>query len=74
MRHVYAKLGNHRRAGTVARTRALGLLAPRQASRTATRPGGPKVEVPEPAGQLAQFGDRQRVAAEVCGAAPPCSK
>jgi LuxR family transcriptional regulator, maltose regulon positive regulatory protein len=28
MRHLYAKLGTHRRAETVARARALGLLAP----------------------------------------------
>jgi LuxR family transcriptional regulator, maltose regulon positive regulatory protein len=28
MRHMYAKLGTHRRADTVARARALGLLAP----------------------------------------------
>jgi LuxR family transcriptional regulator, maltose regulon positive regulatory protein len=28
MRHLYAKLGTHRRADTVARARALGLLAP----------------------------------------------
>lgn len=28
MRHVYAKLGTHRRAETVERARALGLLAP----------------------------------------------
>jgi LuxR family transcriptional regulator, maltose regulon positive regulatory protein len=28
LRHLYAKLGTHRRAGTVARARALGLLAP----------------------------------------------
>ena len=28
MRHVYAKLGAHRRAEAVARARGLGLLAP----------------------------------------------
>jgi LuxR family maltose regulon positive regulatory protein len=28
MRHIYAKLGTHRRADTVARARGLGLLAP----------------------------------------------
>jgi LuxR family transcriptional regulator, maltose regulon positive regulatory protein len=28
LRHLYAKLGTHRRADTVARARALGLLAP----------------------------------------------
>ena len=28
MRHMYAKLGTHRRADTVARARDLGLLAP----------------------------------------------
>ena len=28
MRHLYAKLGTHRRADTVARARALGMLAP----------------------------------------------
>jgi LuxR family transcriptional regulator, maltose regulon positive regulatory protein len=28
MRHVYEKLGAHRRAGAVERARALGLLAP----------------------------------------------
>ena len=28
LRHLYAKLGTHRRAETVARARALGLLAP----------------------------------------------
>ena len=28
MRHLYAKLGTHRRTETVARARALGLLAP----------------------------------------------
>jgi LuxR family transcriptional regulator, maltose regulon positive regulatory protein len=28
MRHLYAKLGTHRRAETVAHARALGLLAP----------------------------------------------
>jgi LuxR family transcriptional regulator, maltose regulon positive regulatory protein len=28
MRHMYAKLGTHRRADTVARARGLGLLAP----------------------------------------------
>ena len=28
MRHLYAKLGTHRRADTVARARTLGLLAP----------------------------------------------
>jgi hypothetical protein len=29
MRNLYAKLGTHRRGETVARARALGLLAPR---------------------------------------------
>ncbi len=29
MRHIYAKLGAHRRSEAVARGRALGLLAPR---------------------------------------------
>jgi LuxR family maltose regulon positive regulatory protein len=28
LRHLYAKLGTHRRTDTVARARALGLLAP----------------------------------------------
>jgi hypothetical protein len=28
MRHIYAKLGTHRRADTVARARDLGMLAP----------------------------------------------
>src|SRR5271167_1251493 len=36
MRHVYEKLGAHRRAGAVERARALGLLAPSQ--RQAWRP------------------------------------
>ena len=40
LRHLYAKLGTHRRADTVARARALGLLAPSprpgQARRTAS--------------------------------------
>jgi LuxR family maltose regulon positive regulatory protein len=38
MRHLYAKLGTHRRADTVARARALGLLAPSARHRTA-QPG-----------------------------------
>jgi LuxR family maltose regulon positive regulatory protein len=36
MRHMYAKLGTHRRADTVARARALGLLAPSPAHGQAT--------------------------------------
>jgi LuxR family maltose regulon positive regulatory protein len=39
MRHLYAKLGTHRRAETVARARALGLLAPSPHRGQATRPG-----------------------------------
>jgi LuxR family maltose regulon positive regulatory protein len=39
MRHLYAKLGTHRRAETVARARALGLLAPFQHQGHAPRPG-----------------------------------
>jgi LuxR family maltose regulon positive regulatory protein len=35
MRHLYAKLGTHRRADTVARARALGLLAPSPLKRRA---------------------------------------
>jgi LuxR family maltose regulon positive regulatory protein len=38
-RHLYAKLGTHRRAETVARARALGLLAPSPHRGQATRPG-----------------------------------
>jgi LuxR family transcriptional regulator, maltose regulon positive regulatory protein len=38
LRHLYAKLGTHRRADTVARARALGLLAP---SRPGARPRFP---------------------------------
>jgi LuxR family maltose regulon positive regulatory protein len=37
MRHLYAKLGTHRRAETVARARALGLLAPSPHRGQATR-------------------------------------
>ena len=44
MRHLYAKLGTHRRAEAVARARALGLLAPcprrGPAARAAEVPGG----------------------------------
>jgi LuxR family maltose regulon positive regulatory protein len=39
MRHLYEKLGTHTRADTVARARALGLLAPSPHSRSATRAG-----------------------------------
>ena len=39
MRHLYAKLGTHRRANTVARARALGLLA--SATAAPVRPGRP---------------------------------
>jgi LuxR family maltose regulon positive regulatory protein len=39
MRHLYAKLGTHRRAETVARARALGLLAPSPHRGHAPRPG-----------------------------------
>jgi LuxR family transcriptional regulator, maltose regulon positive regulatory protein len=37
--HLYAKLGTHRRADTVARARALGLLAPSPHQGQAARPG-----------------------------------
>jgi LuxR family maltose regulon positive regulatory protein len=39
MRHLYAKLGTHRRADTVACARALGLLAPSPHRDLAPRPG-----------------------------------
>jgi LuxR family maltose regulon positive regulatory protein len=39
MRHLYAKLGTHRRTDTVARARALGLLAPSPHRGHAPRPG-----------------------------------
>jgi LuxR family transcriptional regulator, maltose regulon positive regulatory protein len=39
LRHLYAKLGTHRRADTVARARALGLLAPSAPRGQATRAG-----------------------------------
>jgi LuxR family transcriptional regulator, maltose regulon positive regulatory protein len=39
LRHLYAKLGTHRRAEAVARARALGLLAPSPHRSPATRPG-----------------------------------
>jgi LuxR family maltose regulon positive regulatory protein len=39
LRHLYAKLGTHRRADTVARARALGLLAPSPHRGPAPRPG-----------------------------------
>jgi LuxR family maltose regulon positive regulatory protein len=39
LRHLYAKLGTHTRAETVARARALGLLAPSPHRGQATRPG-----------------------------------
>jgi LuxR family transcriptional regulator, maltose regulon positive regulatory protein len=39
MRNLYAKLGTHRRADTVARARALGLLAPSPPKRQAKLPG-----------------------------------
>jgi LuxR family transcriptional regulator, maltose regulon positive regulatory protein len=39
LRHLYAKLGTHRRADTVARARALGLLAPSPPRGRATLPG-----------------------------------
>jgi len=39
LRHLYAKLGTHRRAEAVARARALGLLAPSPHRGQATRPG-----------------------------------
>ena len=38
LRHLYAKLGTHRRAEAVARARALGLLAPSPHRDQATRP------------------------------------
>jgi LuxR family transcriptional regulator, maltose regulon positive regulatory protein len=39
LRHLYAKLGTHRRTDTVARARALGLLAPSPPRGQATLPG-----------------------------------
>ena len=39
LRHLYAKQGTHRRADTVARARALGLLAPSPHRGQAMRPG-----------------------------------
>jgi LuxR family transcriptional regulator, maltose regulon positive regulatory protein len=39
LRHLYAKLGTHRRADTVGRARALGLLAPSPHRGQAPRPG-----------------------------------
>ena len=39
LRHLYAKLGTHRRADTVARARALGLLAPSPPRGQAALPG-----------------------------------
>jgi LuxR family maltose regulon positive regulatory protein len=39
LRHLYAKLGTHNRADTVARARALGLLAPSPLRGQATLPG-----------------------------------
>ena len=39
LRHLYAKLGTHRRADTVARAQALGLLAPSPPRGQATLPG-----------------------------------
>ena len=39
MRHVYEKLGAHRRTGAVERARALGLLAPSHAGPDAPRAG-----------------------------------
>ena len=39
MRHLYEKLGTHTRADTVARGRALGLLAPSPHRDQATRSG-----------------------------------
>ena len=39
MRHLYVKLGTHRRADTVARARALGLLAPSPLRGQGTLPG-----------------------------------
>ena len=39
MRHLYAKLGTHKRADTVGRARALGLLAPSPLRGQATPPG-----------------------------------
>jgi LuxR family maltose regulon positive regulatory protein len=39
IRHVYEKLGTHTRSDTVARARALGLLAPSPHQRSATRAG-----------------------------------
>jgi LuxR family maltose regulon positive regulatory protein len=39
LRHLYAKLGTHRRADTVARARALGLLAPSPLRGQVTLPG-----------------------------------
>ena len=39
IRHLYAKLGTHRRTDTVARARALGLLAPSPHRGQATRAG-----------------------------------
>ena len=39
MRHLYAKLGTHRRTETVARARALGQLAPSPYRGHAPRPG-----------------------------------
>jgi LuxR family transcriptional regulator, maltose regulon positive regulatory protein len=42
-RHLYAKLGTHRRTDTVARARALGLLAPSSLSERARQAGLPGV-------------------------------
>jgi LuxR family maltose regulon positive regulatory protein len=39
LRHLYTKLGTHRRADTVARARALGLLAPSPSRGNSTRSG-----------------------------------
>ena len=39
MRHLYAKLGTHSRAETVARARDLGLLAPSPLRGQASLPG-----------------------------------
>jgi LuxR family transcriptional regulator, maltose regulon positive regulatory protein len=39
IRHLYAKLGTHRRADTVAHARALGLLAPSLPRGRARLPG-----------------------------------
>jgi LuxR family maltose regulon positive regulatory protein len=50
MRHLYAKLGTHRRADTVARARALGLLAPAGSGQRVPGPHAGPGELASPAG------------------------